>query len=341
MFASRKEAFMVQGTSQELDQIDKKLLNVVQWEFPLVEQPYAAIAEKLGISEEEVLQRIERLKEDQIIREINAIFDTRRLGYKSCLVAMRAPEDRIDEVAAVINQHPGVSHNYKRDHEFNLWFTLAVPPEKDLEEALEKLAQKTRAEKYRLLPNKKLFKIGVKLDMTQDEETLQPEVRAKASHKEARPLTERDKEFIRELQEDLPLTPRPFDGMAQRLGISVAELLDKAREFQEVGYMRRFAAILRHQKAGFTANGMVCWQVPEERIEEVGKIAASFPQVSHCYQRPVYPDWPYNLFSMIHSRDIEKCKRIAQQISEKTGVTDYVILFSTKEYKKERVKYFV
>lgn len=332
---------MVQRTTQELDQIDKKLLNVVQWEFPLVEQPYAAIAEKLEISEEEVLQRIERLKEDQIIREINAIFDTRRLGYKSCLVAMRAPEERIDEVAAVINQHPGVSHNYKRDHEFNLWFTLAVPPEEDLEEALEKLAQKARAEKYRLLPTKKLFKIGVKLDMTQDEETLQPEERAKGSSKEGRPLTERDKEFIRELQEDLPLTPRPFDTMAGRLRITVAELLGKAREFEEMGYMRRFAAILRHQKAGFTANGMVCWRVPEERIEEVGAIAASFPQVSHCYQRPVYPDWPYNLFSMVHSRDIEKCKRIAQQISEKTDVTDYVILFSTKEYKKERVKYFV
>ncbi|MEE9324559.1 MAG: Lrp/AsnC family transcriptional regulator, partial [Dehalococcoidia bacterium] len=251
------------------------------------------------------------------------------------------PEDRIEEVAAVINQHPGVSHNYKRDHEFNLWFTLAVPPEKDLEEALEKLAQKARAEKYRLLPTKKLFKIGVKLDMTQDEETLQPEERAKGSSKEGMPLTERDKEFIRELQEDLPLTPRPFDAMAGRLGITAAELLGKAREFEEMGYMRRFAAILRHQKAGFTANGMVCWRVPGERIEEVGAIAASFPQVSHCYQRPVYPDWPYNLFSMVHSRDIEKCKRIAQQISEKTGVTDYVILFSTKEYKKERVKYFV
>ncbi|MEE9199359.1 MAG: Lrp/AsnC family transcriptional regulator, partial [Dehalococcoidia bacterium] len=170
---------------------------------------------------------------------------------------------------------------------------------------------------------------------------LEPEARSKVSRSPRGPLTEADKAFIRELQEDMPLVPRPFDGMASRLGITLGELFRKCDEFQEAGLMRRYAAILHHQNAGFTANGMVCWRVPEERVREVGETAASFPQVSHCYQRPTYPDWPYNLFSMVHARDEEKCRRIAEKISEKTGIADYTILFSTKEYKKERVKYFV
>jgi len=332
---------MATDTLRELTKQDKELLNILQWDFPLVEMPFAVIGERLGLSEEEVIHHIAELEEANIIREINAIFDTRRLGYKSSLVAMRAPEDKVDEVAEVISQHPGVSHNYKRNHHFNIWFTMAVPPEEKLEDVLEVLVTRAGAEKYRLLPTMHLFKIGVKLDMTKDEETLEPETREKKVHIESTPLTEADKDFIRELQEDLPLKPHPFDDMAHRLGMTVNELFQKLDQFQQMGFMRRYAAILRHQNAGFTANGMVCWRVPEEQVQEVGETTASFPQVSHCYQRPTYPDWPYSLFSMIHARDEEKCKRIAQKISEKTGITDYAILFSTKEYKKERVKYFV
>ena len=325
----------------QLSETDKKLLNLLQWEFPVVEQPFAAVGESIGLGEQQVIDRIAELKDAGIIREINAIFDTRRLGYKSSLVAARAAEDKVDEVADVISQHPGVSHNYKRDHHFNIWFTLAVPPEQDLEEELEALTARAGAEKYRMLPTKHLFKIGVKLDMTKDEETLGPEHRTKATRSDRGPLTEDDRDFIRETQQDLPLRPHPFDDMASRLGMTVEQLLFQLKEFQQAGLMRRYAAILRHQKAGFVANGMVCWKVPEDRVMEVGEVAASFPQVSHCYQRPTYPDWPYSLFSMIHARSEEKCRRIAEKISEKTGLTDYAILFSTKEYKKERVKYFV
>ncbi len=333
---------MVAKTTPHLTATEKELLNILQWDFPLVETPFADIGSRLGLSEEEVIELIAKLKDEAIIRELNAIFDTRRLGYKSSLVAVRAPEDRVDAVADVISEHPGVSHNYKRDHYFNIWFTLAVPPESELETELDALAARAGAETYRLLPTKHLFKIGVKLDMTRDEEKLEPERRsAKKSRPAPGPLTDEDRAFVRELQEDVPLTTRPFDGMAEKLGMTVPGLLAKIAWFQEAGLMRRFAAVLRHQNAGFTSNGMVCWKVPEERIRSVGEIAASFPQVSHCYQRPTYPDWPYNLFSMVHSRSDDKCRSIAEKISERTGVSEYEILFSTKEYKKERVRYFV
>ena len=171
--------------------------------------------------------------------------------------------------------------------------------------------------------------------MTKDEEKLVPEKRvAKKSRPTAGPLTDEDRAFVRELQEDVPLVPRPFDGMAKRLEMTVPELLEKIQWFQDVGLMRRFAAVLRHQNAGFTSNGMVCWKVPEEQIRSVGEIAASFPQVSHCYQRPTYPDWPYSLFSMVHSRSDDKCRKIAEQISEKTGITEYQILFSTRNTRR-------
>ena len=213
---------MVAKTATELTTTQKELLNTLQWDFPLVEEPFSEIGARLGLTEEEVIGQIATLKDEAIIRELNAIFDTRRLGYKSSLVAVRAPEDRIDDVAAVISEHPGVSHNYKRDHYFNIWFTLAVPPESDLESELDSLATRAGAEKYRLLPTKHLFKIGVKLDMTKDEVKLEPEKRvAKKSRPTAGPLTDEDRAFVRELQEDVPLVPRPFDGMAKRLGMTV------------------------------------------------------------------------------------------------------------------------
>ncbi|MFQ6059598.1 MAG: Lrp/AsnC family transcriptional regulator, partial [Anaerolineae bacterium] len=148
--------------------------------------------------------------------------------------------------------------------------------------------------------------------------------------------------FVRALQEDLFLVPRPFARAAARLGLSEERLLDKARELDAAGIMRRFAAVLRHRRVGYTANGMACWVVPEAEIEEVGRRGAGFPQVSHCYQRPAYPPrWPYNLFTMIHGQSKGEVEEVAAAIAERTGIEDYVILYSTTEYKKERVKYFM
>ena len=127
----------------------------------------------------------------------------------------------------------------------------------------------------------------------------------------------------------------------QRVNIVTKELFAKAREYEGTGLMRRFAAILRHRDAGFVANGMVVWNVPEDRVDEAGAKLAAFPQVSHCYRRPVYPDWRYNLFSMVHARTLAAAEKIAEEMSRALGIEDYKILFSSREFKKERVKYFV
>jgi len=328
--------------NQQLDAVDKKLLNEIQWVFPLVDRPYLQIAGKYGISEQDAMRRIMALKKMGLIRQINAIFDTRRLGYKSALVAFAVKPDKLDQVAGRVNEHPGVSHNYERNHEYNMWFTLAVPPGSDMKQDLDRMAALDGVVKYRVLPTLKLYKIGVRLDMVnEDAEKPKPTDEVKELNPEKVQLSDRDKEFIRELQKDLEVVPEPFKEPADNLGIATGELFAKAKEYENIGIMRRFAAILRHRDVGFVANGMVVWNVPEDKIDEVGFKLAAFPQVSHCYRRPVYPDWRFNLFSMVHARTLDAAEKMAVEMSGTIGIKDYQILFSSREFKKERVKYFV
>ena len=325
-----------------MDTVDKAILNEIQWTFPLVPEPFAVIAQKFGIKEEELTRRLVALKKIGIIRQLSAIFDTRKLGYKSALIAMAIEPEKLDHIANQINKHPGVSHNYERNHEYNLWFTLAVPPGNDLKSEVDKFSKLSGIKKIRLLPTIKLFKIGVKLDMVEESA---PEVKPTEEKKKIRDVkfvaTEEDKRYIRELQKDLEITKRPFLKSAQNLGITEETLLEKVKFYEEIGVMRRFAAILRHRDAGFVANGMIVWKVPTERIDEVGAKLGAFPQVSHCYERPVYQDWPYNIFSMVHCKSVEDAQLMAKEIQRQINVNDYKILFSSREFKKTRVEYFV
>lgn len=325
-----------------MDKMDKEILNEIQWTFPLVPRPYSDIAKKFQISDEELMQRLRALKEVGIIRQLSAIFDTRMLGYKSALVAMAIDADKLDSIANQVNKHPGVSHNYERNHEYNLWFTLAVPPGSDLKSEIDKFSKLQGINKVRMLPTIKLFKIGVKLEMVDEKKAEVKPVEEKKKIREVKFVaTEEDKRYIRELQKDLEITDRPFLKAAQNLGITEEQVLEKAKYYEEIGVMRRFAAILRHREVGFLANGMIVWKVPEERIEQVGAQLGAFPQVSHCYQRPVYPDWPYNVFSMVHCKSNDDAQKIAREIQDQIDVHDYKILFSSREFKKTRVEYFV
>lgn len=158
--------------------------------------------------------------------------------------------------------------------------------------------------------------------------------------KTAEPLKEIDKSLIRLLQGDISLTERPFKEISEKMGISEKEVIERGKTFLEKGYIRRFGATLRHRQAGFSANGMGVWIVPEEDRERVGGIMATFKEVTHCYERPSFEGWPYNLFTMIHGKSKEECFEIAKRISEATGIKKYGMLFSSKEFKKTSMKYF-
>jgi DNA-binding Lrp family transcriptional regulator len=329
---------------RDLDTHDQELLNQLQADFPVEHAPFARLGERLGTTEAEALERTTRLRQRSVIRQISAIFDTRSLGYQSTLVAMQFAPEELERGAAIINEHPGVSHNYRRNHEFNLWFTLATPPGGNIDATLQKLHELSGARITRKLQTLKLFKIGVKLDMTGEKDITRQEdpdyTGIQRDMALASPLSARDIRVIRAVQDDIPLVPHPYAEGAASQGLSEEELFAGMADLQRRGHLRRVAAILHHRRAGYAANAMAVWAVPEERAEELGRQMADFAAVSHCYQRPVYEDWRFNLFSMIHGRKVGDCERIVEAIHDATGIEDYAVLYSTKEYKKTRVRYF-
>jgi siroheme decarboxylase len=331
------------GAAVPLDELDRRLLNLMQASFPLAQRPYVEVAGLAGVDEQEVLRRVQRLIDERIIRQVTPIFDTRVLGYKSMLVAASVDPEHPHRAAKIINSHPGVSHNYLRNHDFNLWFTIATEPDSPLglEGTLELLQRLTGAESVRQLPTLKLFKIRMDLEMEGDTEAL---ASAGVAEEPVEPdpieLSELDLAVIRSLQGDMPVVPEPYEPAAEELGISQQRLLDQLESMRERRALRRVAAILYHRRAGFSANGMGVWRVPEERMLELGPRMASFRGISHCYQRPTYPDWPYSLFTMAHGRSKEECDAILDSIAEDTGIEERRTLYSSTEFKKIRLLYF-
>ncbi len=316
-----------------------ELLSAIQKHFPLTRYPYRAVAERLGVTEEEVLEALRRQKEASVIRQISPIFDTKRLGYSSSLVAFKVAHEKIDDAVEMINSHPGVSHNYERDHDFNIWFTLAVAPDSQLglEKTVELMAEKAGAKEAIMLPTLKMFKIAVKLNTTGKDAKKEKVYKRRFRDIELTPL---HLDIIRHTQYDLPVEREPFATVVEKLGIDYETLFDTLQELQEAGIMRRFAAILNHRKAGFNANAMVVWDVDEAKGEEMGKKAAAFSAVSHCYLRPRYPNWPYNLFTMVHGKTTEETNAIIDSMAEEIEHRAKRPLYSTREFKKVRIRYF-
>jgi len=329
-----------------LDELDRRLLTVLQRAVPLVRRPWDAMAEALGAAPADVLARVQRLRSgpDALVRHIGAIFDARALGYSSTLVGARVPADRLEQAAAVVALHPGVTHCYQREHQYNLWYTLAVPPDSILgiERTVRILHRRSGADLTLLFPALKVYKIGVAFDLTApDGAASSPADAHNATSVAAPPDPDAAcgpaRTFARVLQQDLPAVPAPFDVWADQIGESVDSLLAAARMFLDRGIMRRFAAALHHRRAGISANCMVAWDVPAAQRDQFGRKAASFPAVTHCYQRPTYDDWPWSVFTMVHASSRPQCDAIIDRIAAETGITRCIRLYSTREFKKSRL----
>ncbi len=319
-----------------MDAVDKKLLNALQFDFPLVVRPFLSIARAVGVPEQEVLERIAGLKRENIVRQISAIFDSSKIGYRGVLVAFKVPQRRLNAVALLVNEHAGVSHNYVRANSFNLWFTLTVPSETDLKKEASALAKRAGIRQWLFLPTVRKFKISFQLDMDGNS-------RVARTHKPLRmrsrpPAVNRN--FVRGLQKDLPLVPRPFAPAAAALGWTEGNVVRHLRRYVREGTIRRFASVLRPVNAGFPANVLVVWAPRKKNESELGAIAASSKNVSHCYERPSFSNWPYSVYTMIHGHSIAECDKVIRHISRKSGVNDYKKLTTVKEYKKIRVEYF-
>jgi siroheme decarboxylase len=331
------------GAAVALDDLDRKLLNLMQGSFPLEPRPFAAVAAAAEVAEQEVLTRVQRLLDERIIRQVTPIYDTRALGYGSMLVAAKVDPENPWQAAKIVNSHPGVSHNYLRNHDFNMWFTLAVEPDSrlGLQGTLDVLQALTGAESIRQLPTLKLFKIRMDLEMEGGTKALASEgVAVEPVDLEPVPYEELDRDVIRATQGDMPVVPEPYAPAAARLGIDTGALLEHMRGMRERGLLRRVAAILYHRRAGFSANGMGVWKVSPEQISEPGPRMASFRGISHCYERPTYEDWPYSVFTMAHGRSKEECDAVLDAIADQTGIHERATLYSSTEFKKIRLLYF-
>ncbi|AEH22899.1 putative transcriptional regulator, AsnC family [Thermodesulfobacterium geofontis OPF15] len=318
---------------------EKELLSIIQKEFPLEKRPFLKIGERLNIKEEEVIKYLEYLKKKRILRQISAIFNPWFFGHRSSLFAFKVPPEKLDKAISIINKHPGISHNYLRNHDYNLWFILVSLPEKDPLDEADKLAKLCEVEDYLYLPALRTFKIsavfGDKISDFDKEEIIDIETTVEANKN----ITEKDKILVKILQEPLPLVKTPFKEIAKFLGIKEEDLFLWIREMKEKGALRRFGALLKHNKLGFKVNVMVAWETKRDKIDFLIEKLSKELLITHCYERKTYPNWKYNLYTMCHFKE-EKEKEKILLLAQKYSIKNFIMLETVKELKKIRLKLF-
>lgn len=319
-----------------LSGFQKKLCNVLQEGLPICARPFAEIAKVLESEEAEVLKQTAELTNLGIIRRISALVNHRALGMKSTLVAAHVPQEVFDEVADAVNSLQGVSHNYQRNHRYNLWFVLQVPTPTEIETALSQLSRRFDIE-FHSLPVKRVFKLAVRFDAeSEGQEVLQgPQ---KAPMQEPVELSKEHKQVLTQLQKDLQLSESPFDFLCG-LGLSRERVLAVISELMEKGVIRRIGAVVDYRKLGFVANVLFAAAIPQNEVIEAGRRLARFAVVSHCYERRTFEGWPYNLFAMMHGRKMAQIQRVIDKFTAAQNVDSFQLLPTVSELKKQPVTY--
>jgi len=318
-------------------ELDTRLLTELQNNFPFSSRPFLEIAKRIGCSEEEVIELTDHLQKKGIIRQISAIFHPELFGHKTSLFAFRVPENRLEETIKVINSHPGVTHNYLREHFYNIWFIMVVPPGTDIKEEGERIAKLCKIENYLFLPAKRIFKISTTFDIEASGEGRQFSIESKANSLK---LSNKDIELVKALQEPLPVEREPFKRIAMDIGVEEEYIFAWLKEMESLNALRRFGALLKHDKVGFRFNIMVAWRVSEDNLEEIASKLVSLPFVSHCYERVSYPHWRYNLYTMCHFKDEREGFDVLKGLVKEVSPEDVIFLKTIKELKKKRLKLF-
>lgn len=337
-----------------MTELEQKILDIIQDGFPIEERPYAVIGKLIGESEQSVFDVVESLRASGVIRRIGGVYDTKRLGLVSRLCAGRVPEtdhdfdgatDRpqteLEKFAAAVMNIPAITHNYVRSHEYNVWFTVIAEKDFALQSIIDKLCAETALHNVHSMPAKKMFKINTVMGKTAgsrqgaDEKIGRHGMGGESA--KAAPLTESDKARIRLLSGNLPHSLTPFADLGVCLEEARADLSSKR--------MRRFGAVLRHQQAGFPCNAMVCFDVGASGkfimdASAAGAVLAANPHVSHCYERPPFDGFPYNVYGMFHAQSDEELNQFVTEAAAALGNPKFAVLHSVRELKKTSYKYF-
>ena len=319
------------------DTLDFHLLNDFQRDFPLCPAPFAELASRLGVAEKVVLGRLENLRRDGKISRVGAVFAPKRIGA-STLAAMAVPPEKLDAVAAAVNRFPEVNHNYEREHRYNLWFVVTADSEGRLQATLGAVEQ---AAGYPLMPLPLLEEFHIDLGFSLNGGP-KKNVVAATPVAPAQPIGEIERRLISVLQEGLPMFIRPFQLIAGRVGTSEAEVLGRIRRWLEEGAIKRFGVVVRHHELGFRANAMLVHDIPDERVGDIGRALAEEQAVTLCYRRPrCLPEWPYNLFCMIHGRERGEVEATIAELRQRHGLENYAheTLFSLTRFKQNGARY--
>lgn len=322
----------------ERDELDDKLLSLIQTDFPVTARPFDELAAMFDTDAETVMQRIGRLQQGGVIRRLGAVFDSKSLGYVSTLVAASVPAERLDEVAATVSELAGVTHNYRREHKYNLWFTLTSTSAQGEKDTLADLSKRTGVQCCPM-PALKVYKIRVAFQLA--EGTPAATAAPVAQPSEIVSLTDEQKQLVRLLQESIPMADEPYAALAEELGWSADRVIEQIADWRSAGVVRRFGAVVDHHRLGFAANGMAVFRVPDDEIDGVGERLAEWAEISHCYHRPPLDGFDYNLYAMVHGQTPEQVQEIVADITSQIGPYEHTVLFSTTEYKKVSMKYFV
>ncbi len=319
-----------------LSDLQKRLCNRLQRGLPLVSEPFAEIAADLECSEAEVLEGTRELKASGVIRRITAVLNQRALGKASTLVTAHVPDEQVAAVTAAINALPGVSHNYLRKHEFNMWFTLQEESPDQLRKCLLELGTRFAIE-FHSLPVTHVFKLDVRFDAESDDDVLLRDVE-RIPGTEPVALRDEQKQLLTNLRDGLEVTSRPFDAIRPAT-MDEPEMFALLAELIELGVIRRIAGVLNHHKLGFTSNIMFASQVDAEHVIEAGRWLAHSGTVSHCYERQTFDGWPYNLFAMMHGRTMGQIQHTIDRFTEVLPVRSFELLPTLAELKKQPVRH--
>ncbi len=325
--------------SLRLTKFQKRLCNELQEGLPICSKPFDDLARYMDSDEKTVLEQIEQLEKLGVIRRICALINYRALGMTSTLVAAHIPEEDLQEVAEAVNSLENVSHNYRRHHYYNLWFTLQAQKSQQIEVMLSNLSGRFGID-FHNLTVKRVFKLDVRFDAESEGSAtgvlLQDVAQTPACERVE--LNENQKRILSGLQDEVRLTSEPFDFLCSE-GLEREDVLRIIKELIEKGVIRRIAAVVDHHKLGFVANVLFAGEVPQNKIVEAGEKLARFGMVSHCYERKTFENWPYNLFAMMHARSMGEIQHVINRFTEAEKIDSFQLLPTAAELKKQPVKH--
>ena len=319
------------------DTFEFRLLNEFQRDFPLCPAPFAELAARLGVAEKAVLGSLEKLRREGKISRVGAVFAPKRIGA-STLAAMAIAPAQLEAVAAAVNRFPEVNHNYEREHRYNLWFVVTAASEGRLQATLGAI-EKAAGHALLALPLLEEFHIDLGFSLQGGKPK---SVAAARPVSPAMPIGESERRLVSVLQEGLPFFIRPFALIAERIGASESDVLGRIRRWLDEGDIKRFGVVVRHRELGYTANAMLVHDIPDEQVSEIGRALAEEPAVTLCYRRPRrLPDWPYNLFCMIHGRERSEVEVIIADLRHRHGLNEaaHEVLFSLTRFKQNGARY--